>query len=369
MGLKWPILLLPIVIAVGVAVWFAMRGSRRGWQGELPLLARSFRLTTLPEYQRALKLHERLSIAALVLAVIAVLTLAGAAVRPTKTYQPRLAGSDTPYVDIMLCFGPQFSLFNAEQNGMATLMTDFQNRVKDFGNQRIGMTQEFYRAFPVTGDHGWVTRRLSDIAEMTEKYVAAGNDYTRRSKIDTDLFERTATGAQPDAVDTLAMCAVGLPAVGSDNGRGKQLIYIGDDRLGDDPQSYGGGPDKRIYSKDTLKKTIEKAGIQVNAIVPDDMANPAGFVEELVGDSGGQRIRYTEVGGFLEKATPKKQENQKEELTTAVDKILAAPPQSTLDAAREQAMRSFQWDVPDLLLQLALFAAIGLAACRVGMRL
>jgi hypothetical protein len=368
-GVKWPILLLPILIAVGVAVWFAMRRSSRGWQGELPLLARSFRLTTLPEYQRALKFHERLSVAALVLAIIAVLTLAGASVRPTKTYQPQLAGSDTPYVDIMLCFGPQFSLYNAEQNGMTALMNDFRDRVEDFGNQRIGMTQEFYRAFPVTGDREWVSQRLSDIAKMADQFVAAGNDYTRQSELDTALFERNATGASPDAVDTIAMCAVGLPAAGSDNGRGKQLIYIGDDRLGDDPQSYGGGPDKRIYSKDTLKKTIDKAKIQVNAIVPDDAANPPGFVEDLIDDTGGQRIRYTEVGGFLEKATPKKQENQKEELVTAVDRILGQPPQSALDTAREQAMRSFQWDVPDLLLQLALFAAIGLAACRLGMRL
>jgi anti-sigma factor RsiW len=81
---------------------------------------------------------------------------------------------------------------------------------------------------------------------------------------------------------------------------------------------------------------------------------------------------YTEVGGIAGatvKPTTKHLDNQKDELAGAVDKILASPPPSALDAARKESMRPFQWDVPDILLQLALLAAVGLAACRVGMRL
>ena len=51
MGLRWPILLLPVVIGIAVAAWFALRRSRHGWQGELPYLARGFRLTELPGVQ------------------------------------------------------------------------------------------------------------------------------------------------------------------------------------------------------------------------------------------------------------------------------------------------------------------------------
>jgi len=67
--------------------------------------------------------------------------------------------------------------------------------------------------------------------------------------------------------------------------------------------------------------------------------------------------------------TPKKIDNQKDELSSALDKILSNPPQSTLDDRRKDEQHPFQWDVPDLLLQIALIAAVVLAAARLGMRL
>jgi Ca-activated chloride channel family protein len=369
MGLKWPILLAPVAIGIAVAVFFAFRRSHHGWQGELPYLARSFRLTELPEYQRALRLHERLSIAALVLAIVAVTTLIGAALRPTWTYEPRLPGSDTPHVDIMLCFGPLFSLQFADKTGLAPLMTSLRDEVDGFGNQRIGMTNEFYRDFPVTADHQWVSQRMSEIIEMTDEYLAA--DFSQQLSLNTGLFERESYGTEPNVVDTLAMCAMGLPAVGSDNGRAKMIIYVGETELLDDPGSitHDTSPPKQIYSKGTLEQTIKAARIQVNTIVPDEVHGAIGFVEKLVSDTGGQQIMYTEVDGIQVDPTPKHLQNQKDELAAAVDKILSNPPPSALDEAREESMRSFQWEVPDILLQIALLAVVGLAACRLGMRL
>ena len=374
MGLRWPILLLPVAIGVAVAVWFAMRRSRHGWQGELPYLARSFRLTELPEYKRALRLHERLSVAALVVAIVAVTALIGATVRPTRTYQPRPPGSDTPHVDIMLCFGPLFSMQFADGLGIAPLMTHLRDKVDGFENQRIGMTHKFYRAFPVTADHQWVSDRMTAIIDLTNELVSAGNDFNTRLSANTELFERTSYGSAGsgfDPVDTLAMCAMGIPAVGSDNGRGKVLVYIGDPEIAEDPGNNQTAP-QRIYSTSLLETTIKTAGIQVNAIVPGEVHGAIGFVEKLISDTGGQQFMYTEVGGIGGigvKPTPKHLENQEEELNSAVDKILANPPPSALDTARQESMRPFQWDVPDILLQIALISAVALAACRLGMGL
>ncbi|OMC04447.1 hypothetical protein A5733_21540 [Mycobacterium sp. NS-7484] len=358
MGVKWPLLLLPIAIAIGVAVWYAMRRTRFGWQGELPYLARSYRITTLPEYQRALRLHERLSVAALVFAIVAVFMLIGATLRPTKTYEPQLAGSDTPNVDIMLCFGPLYNIGLTDSSAISQLMNIVSEKVDGFGNQRIGMTKEFYRNFPVTSDLPWVSQRLSDIAKVAEAASAKDNPAAAFSS-DSELYNRYAD-ARSSINDTIAMCAMGLPAVGSDNGRGRVILYVGGTK------SYSDTPP--TYSDGMLAEIVKDTKIQVNTIVPG--THPGDFVTKLVKESGGRQYLYTEVGGIVgDDATPRKIDNQKEELSSAIDKILSNPPPSALDEQREEQKHPFRWDVPDLLLQIALIAAVGLAAARLGMRL
>jgi Ca-activated chloride channel homolog len=290
--------------------------------------------------------------------------------RPTYTYHPE-ADSDTPYVDIMLCFAPFFDIDSADELGMVPLMTDLRAKVDEFGHQRIGMTTEFYRTFPVTADRRWVSQRLGEIIDVAEKAVADPSDYD----LDTQAFERNGYGGNiaPNVVDTLALCAMGFPAAGSDNGRGKQLIFIGNPRSQDDPGQLAGGepPEPQAFPRGTLDKTIAAAGIQVDAIIPDPLVDAPGVVETLVADSGGQRIYYTEAQRSLtdDSVSPRHIENQKAELAAAVDSILGAPPRSALDEVQQTAAAPFRWDVPDLLLQLALLATVGLAAARLGMRL
>jgi Ca-activated chloride channel homolog len=357
MDLKWPLLLLPIAAAIGVAVWYAMKHTRSGWQVELPYLARSYRLTTLPEYQRALRLHERISVAALVLAVVAVFMLIGATVRPTKTYQSQRTGSDNPHVDIMLCFGPDFTITSAASDGtvIGNLMSIMREKVDGFDNQRIGLTKDFYRSFPVTSDLPWVSDRLDAIAEIAKGPSGDGNF---REK--AQLFERTNILAVTNVNDTVASCAMGLPAVGSDNGRGRAIIYIGDTEY-----SRSAPP---IYSDEMLLEVIKDAGIQLNTIVPG--TNPGEFFDNVVKASGGHQYLFTRLGNGVgwDKPTPDKLANQKDELQSAVDKILSDPPPSVLDERSERRKPPFQWDVPDVLLQIALIAAVLLAATRLGMR-
>jgi Ca-activated chloride channel family protein len=371
MGLRWPILLVPIIVAIVAALWWSRRrANRHGLAGELPLLARSYRLTELPEYQRAVRRHQQLCTAALVLALVTVTGLLGAALRPTRTEHPATADSQTPYVDIMLCFGPLFDLQFAQELGLAPLMSALRAKVNDFANQRIGMTNQFYRVFPVTADRRWVSERMGAIADLAKASSASSGEGSNDA-----VFQRDSSGGKVSAnvVDTLAMCTMGLPAAGTDNGRARQLIYIGDTRLPDDPgHSTDDPPDARLYSKTLLAKTITAAGIQVDAIDPNDQTGAAGFVETLVDDTGGQRIRYTRLedpeatGGTV---APKHVENQQAELSGAVQQILSHPPPSALDRAQQSGTAPFRWDVPDLALQLALLAAVGLAAARLGMRL
>ncbi|TMS50863.1 hypothetical protein [Mycobacterium sp. DBP42] len=361
MGVKWPLLLLPIAIAIGVALWQLMRSSSGGFRGELPYLARSFRLTQLPEYQRALRVHERLSIAALVMALVAVVMLIGATLRPAKTFQPQPTGSDNPHVDIMLCFGPEFHITSANSDGIAigNLMSIMREKVDGFDNQRIGMTKEFYRSFPVTSDLPWVSNRLDELAEIAQG--PSDDDDNRDFKQKVMLFERGTLTAVTNVNDTIALCAMGLPAIGSDNGRGRAIIYIGDTKY-----SRSTPP---IYSNDMLAGVIRDAAIQLNTIVPGTTAGE--FFDSLVKDSGGRQYLFTNLGYGVgwDKPTPRKIANQKEELQSAVDKILSSPPPSALDDQDEaRKLPPFQWDVPDILLQIALIAAIGLAAARLGMR-
>lgn len=357
MELKWAILLVPIAVAVGVLVWFAVRRSRHSWQGELPYLARSFRLTQLPEYQRAVRRHEWLSIGALVLVALVVAALLIATTRPTKTYTPQLQGSDTPHVDIMLCFDPMFDMDQATENGLAPLMSDLANTVREFGNQRVGLTNGAYRAFPMTSDAGWAARRLDEIATAAQE--SADEGAFGSSMPDDYMFDHfSSLGLSP--ADTIAMCATGFPDVGTDNGRGRAIVYIGATK------NYDSDPG--IYSVDEVAKVITTAGVQLNALVPGQIWDAQ--IAQLVRSSGGRQLLYTEVSDSLSAdPIPEHIENQKDELSGAVDTILGNPPPSPLDEAQRESLRPFQWDVPDLLLQIALVAALALAACRVGMRL
>jgi hypothetical protein len=369
MDMRWPLLLVPIAVAVGALVWFAFRRSHYGWQGKLPYLARSFRITELPEYRRAIRLHNRLSVAALVLSLITVAALLFAVPRPTRTYHPQ-NGSNTPHVDVMLCFGPLFGLQFADETGLVPLLTTLRSQVATFENQRIGMTHEFYRIFPVTADHQAAVERMDAIIATAKARIDAFAKHAYdQPGVHADLFERDSYNPQANVVDTLAACALGLPSVGKDNGRARMIIYVGNTRLDDDPESAGGGATQSIYSKGLLEGTVKAGHVQVNAIVPDKGIGPMGYVERLIKDTGGQKFQYTEVDDITAKATPRHLENENGEFNRAVNAILAAPPASQLDAAQQEAMRPFRWDVPDLLLQFALVAAIGLAACRFGMRL
>ncbi|BBX16762.1 hypothetical protein CRI77_02770 [Mycolicibacterium duvalii] len=366
MDLRWPFVLLLAVGAAGAAAWLATRRRDYGWQGQLPYLARSFRITELPEYQRALRAHQRLLVAALAVVLIAVTALVVAAARPARTYHPSPPGSDTPYVDIMVCFGPLFVVQFANKNGLVPLLSALRTHVEGFGNQRIGMTSQYYRTIPVTADREWVTDRLDriiDTVSAANEARAAGDLSAAFGSQEDGLFERR-TGPLANPRDTLAMCAMGLPAVGAENGRSRMIVYVGDINGGMvDPSA------QPLYSEEYLKKTITNAGIQVNAIAPDLATGPMGFTEKLVRDSGGKVVAYTEVDSLFGEPPQRMQDNLSDELDTAVDTVLADPPPSALDVAREHARAPFQWDVPNLLLQLALIAAVALAALRWGLRL
>ncbi|BBY27542.1 hypothetical protein [Mycolicibacterium sediminis] len=377
MDLRWPLLLVLVVVAIGVVGFLAIKRTRHGWQGELPLLARSYRLTSLPEYQRALRLHERVSAAALVVSIVATAALIGATARPTWTYDPRADDTNTPHVDIMLCFGPGSSLYGGTLSDLRPLFETLGGIVETFGNQRIGMTNSLYRAFPMTADREWVAERFGEIVGVMKEVDAPKNGYDYVDRLGYFEAKAPAYGSGPPAftptvLDTLAMCATGLPAVGSDNGRGRMILYFGDAELPDDPGTYtfsftppAATP---LFSKATLEDTVKTAGIQVNAVVPEMSTQPLGFVEKLVGDTGGQHIEYTQLSSE-EAADRGKADKQQEEISKAVEKILDNPPPSALDQVQQSAALPFDWDVPDLLLQLALVASIALAALRWGMRL
>ena len=136
------------------------------------------------------------------------------------------------------------------------------------------------------------------------------------------------------------MCAMGLPTVGTDNGRGRMIVYVGNTEDFDDPGAIikYTEPPARIYPPSTLEKTIKAAGIQVNAIVPDmSDRGTVGFVQQLIKDTGGQHIECTEVA--WRKPHPRQLDNLKDELSNAVDKIFAEIRRHRAGSVQQQATR------------------------------
>ena len=361
MGLKWWFLLVPISIGIGFGVYVLYRRSRQAAENKLPLLVRSFRILELPEYQRALRLHNRIAVAALVMSIVVMCALIGTVLRPTTVRHPKIPVSSGP-VDIMVCVGGNVMSRLAHFNGMPALFTVLQDKAKTFKYERVGLTHEFYRAFPVTSDLQFVDKRLNEIRAMAQdisdkplvQEIIEPDDhflFTRTPDSDRGQHDRT----YPSMVDQLAMCALGIPALGADSGRGKMIIYYGNTNTSQSDQ------DSKIMPAKDLKRTIKAAGIQVNAINTKS-GGIGGLVSQLVEESGGRAFDFPM--GMYETTRPD-EATQKKMMTSMIDEIIANEPNSAPDLS---ASMPVPWELPDLALQIALVAAVLLAAFRLGMR-
>ncbi|MEW9873958.1 VWA domain-containing protein [Arthrobacter sp. HS15c] len=148
--------LLPVAAASAAgAGWLVFRRGARGNARRRPV-ANADRLTSLPEYQAAVRRYRRwLAVAAL--AAVTLLTSAAiAAARPVDlaTIRPEQHNRD-----IVLCLDASGSMSSAD----AAVVDVFSKLAADFDGERIGLTifdSSAVQVFPLTDDYSYVQEQL-----------------------------------------------------------------------------------------------------------------------------------------------------------------------------------------------------------------
>lgn len=268
MELRWPAVALAglglLLVCVAVAVLLPIAKRRR----KLRPLAHVDRLTRLPEYVRAARmrtLSTAVAIALLALLFVAVL-LAGA--RPTEP-DPNLA--ETHPEDIMLCVGAP-----VDDPATGELLSYFAAQATTYGTERIGLTSQTRRVVPMTRDHQYAAGRFGDYARTPTAPPASFAPAV--SYVDY---------AQSVA-DVLALCMTGFPSFEEPSTHRRSLIYLGPSEFRRDGEQL-----PALFTDERIQEMADRAGIQINVIIPIGADQDADAALRAVTDStGGRFVSY-----------------------------------------------------------------------------
>lgn len=261
--LKWPaVLAVGTVIALLVAYAVHRRLSRRSARAAAPV-ANSEALTSLPEYQRALRLHRvRMAVLALSAVLLGGAALVGAA-RPlgTTVDQPQ-----TRSRDIMLCLDISGSMAAYD----ATLVATFKTLVKSFQGERIGLVifnSSAATVFPLTDDYDFINDELDSAAR------ALGGDPESES-----FFAGTFNGRGTSLIgDGLATCVSSFDKI--DTQRARSVVFATDNHLAGRPII-----DVEQAAELAKAKRVRVYGLNPEEDGPDEEAVQ---MRQLVTDTGG----------------------------------------------------------------------------------
>lgn len=240
-------------VALAACIAAALLPPRRDQPEQLRALANTGRLTSLPEYARAVRRHTVIATAAVAVLVLSFVTAAFAAARPTGLPAlNRAAGTEQPE-DIMVCVGAP-----AEDPAVNGTLRYFAEAVRGFGTERIGLTSPDRRLIPLTRDYQYAAGRFAGYAQPQPLVSSvAYTDYTATIE------------------DVLAMCLTGFPEFDTEAPVRRSLIYVGPGALGGD-----GGPS--LFTAQQVRDMAATAGVQVNAVTDD------GLPAELARQTGGR---------------------------------------------------------------------------------
>jgi hypothetical protein len=247
-------------VALAACIAAALLPPRRDQPEKLRALANTNRLTSLPEYARAVRRHTVMAAAAVMILVLAFIAAAFAASRPTGLLAlNRDAGTEQPE-DIMVCVGAP-----AEDPAVNGTLRYFAEAVREFGTERIGLTSPDRRLIPLTRDYQYAAGRFAGYAQPQPLVsTVVYSDYTATIE------------------DVLALCLTGFPDFDAGAPVRRSLIYVGPGTLGD-------GGARSLFTGQQVRDMASAAGVQVNAITDGD-----GLPAELAGQTGG-RV-HTDVG-------------------------------------------------------------------------
>lgn len=242
-------------VAIAACVAAALLPPRRDEPDRLWPLANTDRLTSLPEYARAVRRHTIAAVVAVVTLVLAFAATVLAVARPTGLPAPQHRTAADQPEDIMVCVGG--SVDDPAVNGA---LRYFAEAVRGFGTERIGLTSANRRVIPLTRDYQYAAGQFAHYGQPAGPVVApvAYSDYTTSVE------------------DVLAMCLTGFPDFQDRPDQRRSLIYLG-------PGSLAGDARPTIFTADRVRELTAAAGVQVNAISDGD-----GLPAELSHATGGQ---------------------------------------------------------------------------------
>ena len=315
----------PAAIAAGLAGWAALRADRKANARRRPA-AHPERLTTLPEYQAALRGHRRwLTVAAIACASLLASTVLAAA-RPVQisTIRPEQHNRD-----IVLCLDASGSMSSAD----AAVVDVFARLAEDFKGERIGLTifdSTAIQVFPLTDDYQYAREQLTLARDAFD-----GKPGT------SGFLDGTWSGRGSSLIgDGLASCLNSFPpGAGKDTSqpRRSQSVVLATDNF------VSGKPIMTLKEAAGLARDRE---VRVYALNPGDLDYGAGA------DQPGAQLREAaELSGGAYYAL---------DSAEAVPGIVGAV-QETEATARQGAPRAVVSDRPDLPLALALLSGLALA--------
>ena len=246
--------LLPVAAAAAAgAGWLVFRRGARGNARRRPV-ANADRLTSLPEYQAAVRRYRRwLGVAAL--AAVTLLTSAAiAAARPVDlaTIRPEQHNRD-----IVLCLDASGSMSGAD----AAVVEAFARLAKGFDGERLGLTvfdSSAVQVFPLTDDYEYVREQLQVAKDAFDGAPGSAG-----------FLDGTWNGAGSSLIgDGLASCVQGFPVTDPGAGpgarteqRSRSVILATDNFISGDP----------IFTLEEAAALATKKEVRVFALNPGDL--------------------------------------------------------------------------------------------------
>jgi hypothetical protein len=247
--------LLPIAAAAAAgAGWLAFRKGARENARRRPV-ANADRLTSLPEYQAALRQYRRWLTVAALAAVTLVASAAIAAARPAdlSTIRPEQHNRD-----IVLCLDASGSMSGAD----AEVVDVFTELAADFDGERIGLTifdSSAVQVFPLTDDYAYVQEQLTMAKDAFNGEAGSSG-----------FLDGTWNGRGSSLIgDGLASCVENFPtadAISRDgkaqdqSPRSRTVVLATDNFLSGDP----------IFTLDEAGALAQERNVRVYALNPGD---------------------------------------------------------------------------------------------------
>lgn len=352
MDLRWAPVLIVGLIALVVVLAVGMLAPMAKITKVLRPLAHVERLTTMPEYARVARTQYWSMLVTLVLLVAMFATALLTTSRPAGFSSASRNFEAVHPEDIMVCVGQPVT-----DPTTAGFLNYFDQQIKTFDTQRIGLTSPTLRVVPLTRDYDYAGTEFSRYADMatlqhqldTTKELPGPQAQELHAGINDFSREVSYVNYTRSAQDILALCLTGFPSFEDKSTRRRSLIYLGYSDFRDPQDSR-----KSLFSDQQVKDMATAAGIQINVINRADVVkSPEQSNQALAGIAavtGGRYSVYNPAG--TAGADPSGIDPT---LAAVVDKIRANPPNVVLPSGTIVTRRS--WDYPNLPLLGSLMVA------------